>query len=766
MPSRRLVERYVFAAVVPYALLSLVLLTAILFLQQTGRYTELIFQEAPPPGFVYNLSLALLPAVLVFTLPPAILAGTIIGFGRMGSDSEIVAMRAAGVGTWRLVWPVLLLGVMATGGAMYLNLKEAPRAQQMLLRVGVQAALYKLESPVIPRSFTTEIPGAVIYVRDGDKTAGRWGRVFIYRQEKDQTTRLVTARSGRLDSSTSQSELVLEDAVETDLPPETNSRDKPYVVQRFSQLRIQFNTGRSDLINRLQSPKHNPDEMQFSELVAFLRTSDGREHRDAQTILHKRLTFSFAPLCFALFGVALSLRVRRGSRGFGVLLSICVLILYYLVTLAGDQLARVGTLSPLTGTWLGTSVLLLASAILFFSNRLQIGRWLHRAPDATGATIKSKPESMARKIGPRRWLTGFPALLDVGIMRSMGASFFAGLFALIAIFNIFTLFELWRFMTWNRTGVSLMAQYLFYLLPLVTVELCPGSILVATLFTYALTARRSEAIAWWASGQSVYRLMLPGLVFAMAIAGGLWFLQDRAMPSANLRQDDLRARLRGGISQMALGSGRRWLVSANGPRIYSYEFDDRRQILIKPAIYEFDQAGVDLTRVVLGEEGNWAKSGELEISQARSIKVDGERIIRESVERLALSASDPPQVFTPTVTRPSQLSAHGLRTYIRNLKQRGADTSSLTVALQRKYATPFSVIVMAVLGMPLAVSFGRKGTVVALCSAVAVALGFWLLSGGFEQLGIHGLLPAPVAAWTPITIFAGGGLYLISRTRT
>src|ERR1700756_1809605 len=105
MRKRRLVERYVIAAILPYAVLSLVLLTAILFLQQAGRYTDLIFRSVVPPGLVYNLSLALLPAVLVFTLPLAVLAGTIIGFGRMGSDSEIVAMRAAGTGTWKMMWP-------------------------------------------------------------------------------------------------------------------------------------------------------------------------------------------------------------------------------------------------------------------------------------------------------------------------------------------------------------------------------------------------------------------------------------------------------------------------------------------------------------------------------------------------------------------------------------------------------------------------------------------------------------------------------------
>ena len=201
MANRRLIERYILRAIWPYILISLILLTAILFAQQTVRYLEGIFHGLVPAGFVYGVALALLPNVLVFTIPMAVLSGTIIGLGRMGSDSELVAMRAAGVSTFRMLWPALALGAIATIGALYLNLQEAPRAQRQLRVVLVRSALYKLDSPVEPRTFTTDIPGYVIYVRDGDKARGEWGRVFIVTQDADHATRLITARAGRIDSS-------------------------------------------------------------------------------------------------------------------------------------------------------------------------------------------------------------------------------------------------------------------------------------------------------------------------------------------------------------------------------------------------------------------------------------------------------------------------------------------------------------------------------------------------------------------------------------
>src|SRR4029079_14172818 len=100
--------------------------------------------------------------------PLATLAGILIGFARMGTDSEIVAMRSAGVGTWTMLWPALLIGLVLTGATFYIQLKEVPEVARDLEKVALQGALAKLDSPVEPRTFST-LPRYVIYVRDGNK---------------------------------------------------------------------------------------------------------------------------------------------------------------------------------------------------------------------------------------------------------------------------------------------------------------------------------------------------------------------------------------------------------------------------------------------------------------------------------------------------------------------------------------------------------------------------------------------------------------------
>jgi lipopolysaccharide export system permease protein len=445
-----------------------------------------------------------------------------------------------------------------------------------------------------------------------------------------------------------------------------------------------------------------------------------------------------------------------------VLLTISVVVVYYLISLLGESIARNRGGHVVFGEWLASGVVLIFSLLLLAFNRLPAinlkDRLRSGRRDASARSVASSDHT----IGAR---SGFPSLLDTSLFRTLTSSFVTAFIALVLIFLIFTLFELWRFISINHVPVGVIARYLLYLLPLVGVELFPATMLITVLITYALLARRSEAVAWWASGQSVYRLMLPGLLFAIAAAAGAWLVQEHLMPSANVKQEALRARIRGGQPRAITRTGRQWLASVESRRLYSYEFDEQQEGLREPSIYELDDEAVHLNRVIIGKTAVWTNN-KLAVKEAETIGVRGMVVQRQAPADITLDEVEGPAVFRPTVDKPSQLSVVALAAYLRAARQRGGDTAALALALQRKYVNPFSVIVMAFIGMPLALAFGRRGAVVALVVAVGVSIAYWGMGGGFQQLGNHGLLPPEVAAWSPPVIFAAAGTYFLSRIRT
>src|SRR5262245_13816528 len=118
-PMLRLLDRYLIREIVPYLVLGLLLLTAIIFAQEASRFSELLVvasRNGLPMETLWRVMSALVPGILVFTLPISLLVGTLVGLGRLSGDSEIVALGASGTSRLRMLVPVVLLSLLIAAG--------------------------------------------------------------------------------------------------------------------------------------------------------------------------------------------------------------------------------------------------------------------------------------------------------------------------------------------------------------------------------------------------------------------------------------------------------------------------------------------------------------------------------------------------------------------------------------------------------------------------------------------------------------------------
>jgi len=762
----RALDRYTLAAVLPYLALALLVLSAILLIQQTTKFAEVLGSASAPMRLGAEVTLNLLPNILIFTLPMSVLVGVATGFGQLGHDSELTAIQAAGVGTTRVILPPLLLGLLFSLLTFYVGFWVAPAAAKNLRDIGLRIAFYKLESPVDPRSFYTGMQGKVIYVREGDKETGQWGRIFMHWQEPGGQVRLVTARKGRLDFSGERTELVLEDARMTTLPAggaEAITRGEHVTVERSQSMRVRderLDTGRGALARRIQERELEFDEMGLSQLSQKARTSDNAiQRREATIALHKRLALSLSPIVFAFFGAALGLRAGRGGRSQGVLLSLASMLLYYLLSLAGEQLGRAGTLPPVLGSWLAFITAIPCGILLLAARRRHFGFRFKRARPEGEVRTQGQRASGAEKRRPF-----VPGLLDRDVLKSVARNFLLIVSTLVLVFFVFTLFELLRFIARNNVSAAVVARYFVYLLPFALVAVTPVGTLLSVLVTFALMVRRSESVAWWASGQSVFRLIQPCVFFAVFVGVGVWFVQEKIMPDANRRQNALRGMIRTGAVQADIQSGKVWVSSTDTRRIYSYDPVSVGGQLNNLSVFEFDSEALHLERVLVSPGMSLAPGAFVE-GRGDLIELGGGGADYERGASIRLSAGDF-YVLNSELNKPTELNSRALSAYISELKARGVNVSPLAVVLERKKAEPFSPLIMILVGAPLAFAFGRRGTMVALCMAIGSGLAFLGLTSGFQQAGANGLLTPTVAAWAPSMLFLAVGGYLLTRTRT
>lgn len=100
------------------------LLIAATYLGRIARFLV----EGVPASDVVKVTLLLLPAILVQSFAMALLLGALLAFGRLSGDSEITAIRAAGVSLYRIVAPVSVFSLLVAAFAFYLNEQVVPSA--------------------------------------------------------------------------------------------------------------------------------------------------------------------------------------------------------------------------------------------------------------------------------------------------------------------------------------------------------------------------------------------------------------------------------------------------------------------------------------------------------------------------------------------------------------------------------------------------------------------------------------------------------------
>lgn len=762
------IAAYIVRAILPYLGFVWLLLSVILFVQQASRYSDIFFNNSLPSGLIWQLTIALIPNVISFTCPMAVLIGVIIGLAKMQSDSELVAIRAVGIGNIQITIPILVLGLFLSLFAIFINMKGVPFAAQIVRRVAVQTALYKLESPIEPGVFNTEIQGYTIYVKDGDFAEGDWKNIFIYQEDKiNKQVRLITSKDGRLDSKQNgteiaeNSELVLKNATVNTFSLDNLKQN--LVLENVNDLRVSIKTKRGELLDKLSKTEETPEELGLTELATYVGSKSGKEKTEAQIILQRRIILSFTPLLFSVLGAALILRFNRGGRGWGIFLALVSLIFYYLLTLLGEQLARTEKINVLTAGLIPLVVTTLAIIWFFISQRFYINK-------SFGYFQKTNsPEQKTREVKRKNTIANLTTgILDFDIITTLLKYFVLTLSFLSIIYLIFTAFELWKFAGTIENGVILLTKYLLYLIPFIYIQISPSALMIATLATFVIKSRQNEVVTWTASGQSIYRLLLPCFVLMMFIGLMNWSLQERLLAETNLIQDNLRTQIRNKGIEVS-NTGRNWLATEN--RIYSFELMNSQTTIFgfqkvrNLVIYQFSETDSKLQQVLRISEAVWSDN---------KIKFSGktEKITWENnVPKLVNSESieeDIAELYNPfkqTQRKPTHLTTSELKDII-NTTESETEKRSYSIALQKRYSTPFLPLIITLFTAPFALSLNRRGKAVTVGYAVAVWLVFIGISNIFEQYGLGGNLDPVVAVWSPLIIFSFIGLLLLTRVKT
>jgi len=771
----RILNRYILKEVLSHAAIGGAIFTFVLFIRYLPHLLEMIVRNSASLGSILEIVLFTLPDMFTVTIPMAVLVGILLGLSRLASDSEITAMRAAGIGVWSFVRVVSGVAVAGWVIGMFNTMILAPWSAASMRHLEDSLANAQASYEVQPRVFYEDFRDYVLYVQDvrAGSGAANWRGIFLADVTDPNAPKITTADRATVVNGANQTiTMRLRDGTEIGTVPDKPDQD---TVTTFSQTDLPLEAGsQEDLrLGRSDTPIL---AMGNRELLARAR---GRNGQACEIEFEKRLAYPAACLVLMLVGVPLGISSRRGGKGAGFVLTIALVFIYYFLSSTGTALARQHKIPAFLGVWQANLLFALCGLVLLrqmatggaaLSALTSLGNWFRLRAEESGASAGAI-RLPARKRATRG---RFPLILDEYVLREFLQTFVMVLVTFVMLMLIFTFFELLSDIIRNRTPLVTVGEYLVNLTPSMIYLITPLSVLIGVLVVFGIMNRNSELTAMKATDISLYRITVPVVAIAAVLSVSLFMFDELYLPHANRRQEALRNVIKGKPAETFEHPGRKWIFGQQRPgqpnRIFYYEyFDPDIDTFGNVSIFEFDTSSFTIAKRIFASTAHWEPNlgtWVFEDGWVRTFDGPGASTYAAFPVSTFPEISEQPPYFKKEVRQSSEMNFGELAGYIHDLRQSGFNTVPLRVQLNHKIAYPLITLVMAVLAIPFALSMGKRGSLSSIGVAIGVAITYFVVSGFFEAMGDVSWLPAFLAAWSPDFLFGLAGAYLLLRTPT
>lgn len=321
----------------------------------------------------------------------------------------------------------------------------------------------------------------------------------------------------------------------------------------------------------------------------------------------------------------------------------------------------------------------------------------------------------------------------------------------------------------NQVPLNLILKYYFYALPWFLNIGLPMAMLISTVFTVGLMAKRNELTVLKSAGVSLYRIALPIFLIAVLISYASFELDNSLVSSGNQKRYQIER------ENMKHKSKRKY---RNVLRNVFIQKEEATHIALNQ--YRVNQkTGKDVTILTL-EEGilrrrldakkiTWIDSLERWVTADFSIRdfdSRGEEVqvtLMKGDSLLILGFA--PADITKRSKFPDEMNLAELTERIQQLKASGVDTTRWEVDRHFKIALAFTNLIIVVVGLPLVALKAKGGLTFGVGMGIFVIFVYYAFIKFGLSLGYKGVLDPLASAWLGNLVFSIGGVFLLIGVR-
>jgi lipopolysaccharide export system permease protein len=340
---------YILKEILPVFFIGLMTFTIILLMDKILKLIELVVNRGGSLSDVLMLFLFISPSFLIITIPVAVLLGTLLTFGRLSSDSEITAFKASGMSLYQLFFPIFVFALATFLLTSFLVFYGLPWGNR-----GFKATLYRLvqskaDIEIKERVFNDAFSGLVVYVDRVPLQGSHMEGILIYDQREKGKSNTILAKEGFIVNNPESQEIILRlrNGDIHRFEPEAHTFQK--ITFGTYDLKLELAKTFAAIEKKLKDWEMSIDDIR-KKIEEIKRTGGNTTPYEIE--LHKRYAIPFTCFVFALIGVPLGIQPHRSGRSYGFILSILILIAYYVSLTASEILAARKIIPAFAAGWI------------------------------------------------------------------------------------------------------------------------------------------------------------------------------------------------------------------------------------------------------------------------------------------------------------------------------------------------------------------------------------------------------------------------------
>ena len=358
-----LIDRWLIAQILPPMLFAISAFTVISL--SVGVMFDLIrkiVEFGLPLFLAIKVLFFSLPSFLVLSFPMAVLLSTLLAYGKLSANSELLALKSLGIKTSRIIAPAIAVSILMTGLTFYFNDNLVPASNKLAestLRAGIGSSFSSEEGKdnIMFSRYGSRIESAtnkptkintflthIFYASWFENNIMQGVTVLDFSRQDIQ--QILKAKSAVFDKGNSSWIFSDGSIVSVDQGGQTTN------IQ-FKKYSYPFVEGPLDLA---RVPK-DATEMSLKQALEaeriYKETGNLKEIRRIQVRIQEKFTLPFACLVFGLIGSSLGSKSNlRSSKSQGFGLSVILILVYYVMSFVFSSFGVKGVLSPIIATWL------------------------------------------------------------------------------------------------------------------------------------------------------------------------------------------------------------------------------------------------------------------------------------------------------------------------------------------------------------------------------------------------------------------------------